>query len=716
MVLHRLIHALSATALISTATPAVAQTTGTNTQAPPATERITLPEVTVTAQKEPAKAQDLPVSLTAITSDVITRAGISFISDAALMAPNTVFTEFTARKLSNARFRGIGSSPANPAITTYMDGVPVLHANASSFELLDVDQIEFVRGPQSALFGRNTLGGLVNISSTRPNLTRWTGRLQAPLGDNGTREVRGTISGPLSQTVALSLAAGRAERDGFTTNALTGNLLDSREGTFGKAQLMWTPNGQWESRLIVSGERSRDGDYALSDLAGLRQNPFTTMRDYEGYQNRDIRSATFITRFEGDKASVTSTTGYLRWETVDATDLDYTPLDLVRRKNDEEAAQFTQEVRVASTPGSNLTLSPSATLSWQIGAVMFSQNYDTDAVNTFAPFLLSPFLGFPITQHSPQGSIDDRGFGGFAQATIDFSNRVQFAVGARADRETKEAMLSTFYDPQIAPPTPVNQKVTYTNVSPNASVTVMATADSILYATAGRGYKAGGFNPTAPPGSEAYGEELTWTFEAGSKNTFAGGRLQLNAALFYIDWSDLQLNLPIPQAPGAFYIANVGGATSRGAELELLARAAPGVDVFGSLGLTRARFGAGSMSNGADVEDKDLPFTPDVTASAGVQFTRAINATVSAFGRAEVVRHGTFFYDDANSASQEAYTLANFRAGVDVKGVTIEGWIRNAFDTRYIPVAFAYGNFAPSGFVGEMGRPRTLGVTLGIGF
>ena len=82
----------------------------------------------------------------------------------------------------------------------------------------------------------------------------------------------------------------------------------------------------------------------------------------------------------------------------------------------------------------------------------------------------------------------------------------------------------------------------------------------------------------------------------------------------------------------------------------------------------------------------------------------------------DLVRYGAFDYDDANLAGQAAYSLANFRAGVDVRGVTIEGWVKNAFDTRYIPTAFAYGNFAPSGYVGESGRPRTLGITIGVGF
>ena len=341
--------ALSAIAVL----PAAAQTTGTaTTQNPPV---VTLPEVTVTAQKEPAKAQELPVSLTAVTTESLVRAGVSIVSDAALMAPNSIFTEFTARKLSNARFRGLGSSPANPAITTFVDGVPVLNANASSMELIDVAQIEFVRGPQSALFGRNTLGGLVNISSARPSMNAWTGRVMAPLGDNGVREIRGSISGPLTSTLGLSMAIGHGERDGFTTNSITGNTIDDRKGTFGKAQLLWTPNAQWETRLIVSGERSRDGDYALSDLAGLRQNPFTVARDFEGYQNRDLASATLLARYEGARVSVTSTSGFLRWETRDVTDLDYTPLSLVTRDNTEEARQFSQEVRLASSASAPVT-------------------------------------------------------------------------------------------------------------------------------------------------------------------------------------------------------------------------------------------------------------------------------------------------------------------------------------------------------------------------
>src|SRR5688572_2202249 len=676
-------------------------------------DRIVLPDVTVVAQKEPAKAQTLPVSVTAITAEMLERAGVRIISDAGVNAPNVVFTEFTARKLSNARFRGVGASSANPSVTTFLDGVPQLNGNTSSVELIDVDQIEFVRGPQSSLWGRNTLGGLVNVLSARPSLSAWTGRVVAPFGNFGSREVRASASGPLASTVGLSLAIGHGERDGFTTNSVTGRSVDDRKATFGKAQLLWAPSHRWETRLILSGERSRDGDYALHDLASLRTNPFTVARDFEGSQDRDVATGTLLVKRVGERFSASSTTGLVRWKTVDLTDLDYSPMSFITRENTEEATQFTQEFRLASAP---VRLSNSASITWQIGVFGFTQDYEQDAVNSFSPFVLSQFLPFPIRQHTPKGTIDDFGISAFGHTTLSFDNRFDLSLGARADRERKTADLRTFFDPAIAPEATVDAERKWTNVSPSASLAYRMSDSHMIYASGSRGFKAGGFNPASPPGASIYDEEHTWNAEGGLKTTWANGRVRANAALFYIDWTDLQLNLPIPGGGGQFYIANVGGATSRGLEVEVAARATEGVDVFGSFGYTRARFSDGSVSSGADVSDKTVPFTPDYTGSLGIQFSRNVRQDVLAFGRAELVSRGSFQYDDANTQGQDAYTLMNLRAGVEIRKVAIEGWIRNAFNTHYIPTAFAYPGLAPSGFIGESGAPRTFGISVGVRF
>ncbi|HEY7186734.1 MAG TPA: TonB-dependent receptor plug domain-containing protein, partial [Vicinamibacterales bacterium] len=341
-----------------------------------------LPPLTVTAQKEPADAQTLPVSLTGVSQGVLRDAGVEIVSDAGIYAPNAQFTEFTARKLSNVRFRGIGASPANPAVTTYFDGVPQLNANSANIDLMDVSQVEFVRGPQSALFGRNALGGLINVTTARPSLSGWSGSLSVPFANASSRELRGSIGGPVVDgKLAVAGAIQYGTRDGFTTNDLTGHDIDSREAFSAKGQLLWTPSHAWETRVIVTGERARDGDYALSDLGGLRANPFHTARDYEGFTHRDIFGTTVINRHEGSKLSLSSTTGFLKWKTEDSTDLDYTPLPLLRRNNAEESFQFTEEVRVASAPNAPVNLSKSIPLRWQAGVFVFTQNYDQDAVN-----------------------------------------------------------------------------------------------------------------------------------------------------------------------------------------------------------------------------------------------------------------------------------------------------------------------------------------------
>jgi iron complex outermembrane receptor protein len=684
-------------------------------QAPVGT--IQLPTVVVTAQKEPADPQRLPVSVTAVPRETLINAGVTVPREAAIYAPNVYFTDFTARKLSNPRVRGIGSSPANPAITTYFDGVPQLNSNTSSLELIDVDQVEFVRGPQSALFGRNTLGGVINITSARPSLSEWTGAFGIPVASHDTRHVTGTFSGPLSAGrvgVSGSILYGR--REGYTRNAITGNDVDYREGLLGKAQLLWTPSSVWETRLIVTGERARDGDYALSDLGGLRRNPFVVARDFEGHTDRNIMGTTILTRRAGSRINLSTTTGFVNWKTVDATDLDYTPLPLIRRENAEDSFQFTQEVRVASA--ANAPVGPSGLpLRWQAGAFVFTQNYEQDAVNTLAPFLLSPFIPFSVAQHAPQSALDDLGVGLYGQVTATIAERLDLSAGARLDHEQKDATLSTFFTPAIAPVRTVTADESFSNVSPQLSAAVRVHPDRMLYASVGSGFKAGGFNPASPAGSEAYREEQTWNVEGGVKTAWANGRVTANAAVFRINWDDLQLNLPDPAVPGQFYIANVGAAASNGAEFELNARAYPGVDLFTALGFTNAEFKAGSVSSGVNVAGNEIPNTPAHTATLGMQISRALRADATVYGRAETTFYGAFKYDDLNLAEQEAYSLANFRAGVRSRYITAEVWVRNAFDTRYIPVAFAFDpRLAPSGFLGEMGAPRTFGFSGGVAF
>ncbi len=685
---------------------AFAQTT------PPA---LILPTVVVTAEREATDIMNVPASVTAVPSKTITDSGLMNITDAVIFAPNSVFTEFSARKVSNARFRGIGSSPANPGITTYIDGVPQLNANSSNIELLAVDQIEFVRGPQSPLFGRNTIGGIVNVTSARPSMSAWTGSASVPFGNAGLIDARGQVSGPIGSKAAIGFAGGIQQRDGYTTNAITGNDLDYRDGTFTKLQFMALPNANWETRLIYAHERNRDGDYALGDLDAIIATPHRVARDFEGYTDRNIDNLTFNLRGTGQNFAIEATTGFIKWNTEDATDLDYTPLPLATRTNDEDDRQFTQEVRIASPENAPLQFGNGLLLKWQAGVDYFNQAYEQLAVNTLSAGVLSPQIPFPVRMTSPEADIESAGIGLFGRGTVTIDERLDVTAGLRYDHESSDAVLRTYLDPAVAPENVVTAEQSFNDVSPQFSVGYRATPEHNIYASAARGYKAGGYNPAALPGSEAYGEEHAWHIEGGWKASLAGGKVAASAALFFIDWDDLQLNVPNAFVPGQFYIANVGGAKSNGIEFDVTARPLQQLDVFGSFGYTNASFGDGTMSMGADVSGNDLPFTPDYTALLGAQWSQPITSTINGFVRGEAAFTGGFAYDESNARGQDGYSIVNFRAGARHKYLVGEVWLRNAFETRYVPIAIPY-QFAQSGYIGESGRPRTFGLSLGVTF
>ena len=694
-------------------------TVGALAQQPPQDQeqiRLRLPTITVTAEKVPEDAQKTPVSLTAVPHETLENSVPRSVSDASELAPNTWFNEFSARKLSNPRFRGVGSSPNNPGVTTYIDGVPQLNANSSSLELADIEQVEFVRGPQSALYGRNNVGGLVNISSVRPSLGRWTGSLISPFGNFGAADLRGSISGPvLENRAAISAAIGYASRDGYTVNDITGNDLDSRSAFFSKSQFLFTPDAKWEARAIVTTERARDGDYALNDIGALRANPYHAARNYEGWTHRDIVAPTVLVRRAGSKVDLTSTTGFVWWTTDDSTDLDYTPLPLVQRNNHEEDLQFTQEVRVSSARSAPMEMG-NASLAWQAGLFLFTQGYNQDAVNWYSPFVLSQFINFGVQQHSPQAALDDWGVGGYGRGTFTFKNNFDVAVGVRVDHENKQALLSTFFAPPIAPTVTTDEEDSFNDVSPQFTVAYRSPKGPMLYFTAVKGFKAGGFNPVALPGSEAYGVETSWNYEGGVKTTLVNDRVTLNGDFFFIQWDDMQVNVPNPFVPGQFYITNSGNSSSKGVEVELNARVFAGCDFFAGTGYTNARFDDGTFASGVAVGGNRISNAPLYTADFGGQYSAALNTKATLFARAEIVLRGDYFYDDANTEAQDAYAISNFRGGVRGKYLFGEMWIRNAFDTHYIPTAFPYAGLAPSGFVGEMGAPRTFGARVGVTF
>jgi iron complex outermembrane recepter protein len=709
-----LIASIAGVMLISSA--ALAQ----SSQPAPATAQIDQPAVSMEVNGEPKELQQLPMSVTGVPESTVSDADINTIGDVESLTPNTFFSRFTTRRLDTARFRGIGSSPMNPGIMTYIDGVPQLNASSAGIQLMDIDQMEFIRGPQTGLFGRNSLGGLISTTSRRPSTTEWKGSVIAPLSSYSGFGGRLSASGPLTDSLSLGLTFGQEQRHGFTVNDVTGHDLDFRKAMYGKAHFMWAPGNEWEAHLILSGERDRDGDNALTDLSVLRVTPFHVSRDFEGFSQRDIVSGTLLTRHQGTY-NFETITGFVHWRGNDATDIDVSARPRFTRDDVQKDLQLSQEIRLGSG-SSSFQLADNVRLKWQTGLFVYAQNYDQDTGTIFQPFLFSPSVSAITTEHLPLSNLDDRGVGVYGQTTATFGEDFDVTFGMRLDRDDKKANIQTTFDPVgVGIPKTFTGKQSFTHKSPQFAVSYKFEDGKMIYGSFGQGYKAGGFNGAAPIGNEAYAEEQAWHFETGLKMVAVDGKLTANTSVFYIDWSAMQFDQVNPNTWAQFYTSNVGPARAEGVEFDLNARPHQKVDIFGAVGLTRARFGDGSTTtdtnNNNGLDGKIIPNTPGLTMSGGAQLSQPVSSGVTLYGRGEIWLNSGFEYNETNTQRQTQFSLVNYRIGLKHQRMFGEAWVKNALDTRYIPVAFAYQNaLAGSGFVGEVGAPRTYGIRIGYNF
>ncbi|MGH8456074.1 MAG: TonB-dependent receptor [Stenotrophobium sp.] len=717
--------------------PAFAQAYGTADSANPAS----LPYVTVSAEKVPENAQLAPVSVTAVTAAEMKDRGVVSVRDAALYAPNANLVEYTARAISIAEFRGVGGSPTNPGVTTYIDGVPQLNADTSSVELFDTEQMEFVRGSQGTLYGRNTLGGVINIRSRAPGLVP-RASIEQGFGNYQQRDIHLSLSGPLTEgdELAGSLAGGISARDGYTINDFTGRDLDSRAAMFGRAQLLFRLSEHWDARLIAGGEDAHDGDFALGDLDALRARPHHVDHDFTGYTRRAISDVTGQVHFYGDRFDFSSVTGAQGYRAFETTDLDVSPQNELTRQNHRKALQLTQEFGFNSSEDAPLRLTDNLALRWQTGLFLFRQNNNQQVTNFInsaflvenggsflgVPFSVpqAPFIPLPLNTPPAQdrlfADLRDRGAGLYGQGTFE-SGGWSLALGLRYDYEHKEVGL---YSPTVQPgpggtvvplgmPSTVNDARNYAAVSPRGSLGYKLNEQVFLYASIARGYRAGGFNPQSPSGEITFEPEHSTAYETGIKTQWLDERLVANLAVFRIDLKDLQLNIPFG-SPGQFYIANAGTARNQGVELELRARPLRQWDVFAALGTLNARFGAGSMNMGNEVSGHNIPLAEPLTMNLGSEYRIALGSGTSAHLRVEFQRLGGYFYTADNTVSQSPYELLNLRSGVGGTRWSVEVWLRNALNRDYIPLAIPFTGITPSGYVGESAPPRTFGVNLSI--
>jgi iron complex outermembrane receptor protein len=677
-----------------------------------------LDEVVVTAQKKQELPGRVPFSVTALSSREVTDYRLWNSKDITAIVPN-LYSADPGDGRNATGIRGIATTSYNPAVATYIDGVNQFSLDSYIFQLLDIERIEVLRGPQGTLYGRNAMGGVINIITKQPS-NLFSSFAEISVGNYGRQRYSVGFRAPLVKDKLFIGAAGIYDgRNGYYHNAFTNSSYEDQHSFTGNYYLRWLPAKYWDVTLNVKHVANRNhGPFPLvatdpfAEPFVLSQNAVTKMID--NTVNNSLSVA-----YKAPGFIFTSQTAFqqnYRYYTTPI-DGDFSPLDAITIINNygggwNKTKTWTQEFKFASPAGGT---SP---WSWTAGAYLFHNDAPVKQATHYGRDAAA--LGSPDSNFSTINTTrsTNKGLAFYGQASYALTTGLELTAGLRYDYEQQRENVLGEYQPDGAPlivTTPdTSGKTAFHAWSPKLALNYLVSGSETVYATYSRGFRTGGLtqlssDPAQPP-LYAYRPEYSNNFELGWKARLLQNRLRVNLSAFYSTIRDAQV--PTLVLPDAITVTkNAGRLNSKGVEAELAATPLKGLEVNYNFGYTHARYSELKLSqNGAivDLAGKHQVFTPELTSMLAAQYSYPL-------GRLELVARGEWRYlgdtwfDLANTIKQPGYSLFNMSAGVKMKNISVLFWERNLTNKRYISYAYDFG-------AAHLGDPRTYGVTVGLSF
>ncbi|GAB7531684.1 TonB-dependent receptor [Pseudomonas sp. 3A(2025)] len=726
-----------------------------------------LKTVTVTARRREESAQNVPTPISVISGEALESQRVYRIQDLQQLTPSLNVAYMHARQ-SSVSIRGLGNNPASDglegSVGLYIDNVYLGRPGMAVFDLMDIEQLEVLRGPQGTLFGKNTTAGVINIGTRAPTFTPER-TIETSVGEDGFFQTKGTISGPLTDELAGRFSAYRSRSDGDLKNEYDGHDLNggSREGFRG--QLLFKPNEDFSLRFI--------GDYnEESSSAGTRA-LLSTGPTINGVNRYEARAAAAgATLVDGSKRKVNldatqRVTVHQGGASVEAnwklpSDFTLTSVSSYRwwnfsPRNDDglnvpasynggvsvQDKQWSQEVRLASPTG--------GAFDYVLGAYYYGSDLDNSNIASNGP-LADVWNGTATgalanVSSVAKGHIETNSFALFAQGTWHLTPKLDFTAGVRGTYEEKSAWVNRLAPTGGATVTgaalaarnarygvydsgDLNQ---YT-ASPSGllNLSYRFTDDVLGYATLSHGEKSGGVNltvgtaPTAGADSLLIGTERANNLELGVKSTLWDNRLQLNGNLFWSKVNGYQTTA-YDDANRVQYLTNAGSVRSRGLELEATVVPVRGLTVNVN----------GSYNDVRYLSYKDAPCPPEVSYQPGApascdlsghqvvgasKWIGNVNGEYKWGWDNGLEQYVTASYayrskavgavEDSAYAQIAGYGVSNFSTGL--RGDLGQGqwdvslWVKNAFDKTYATSLWSEPN---GGYSGLLGAQRTMGVT-----
>jgi iron complex outermembrane receptor protein len=682
---------------------------------------VHLDEVMVSAQKREEMLQQLPFSISALSSRKVEDYRLWDTKSITAIVPS-LYSSNPGEDRNVTSIRGITSTSYDPAVATYIDGVNQFNLDTYIPQLFDVERIEVLRGPQGTLYGRNAMGGVINIITKKPGNTA-NGFASVSIGNYGRQRYNIGLRGPV---IKGKLFAGAAllydKRDGYYINEFNNTDFDKQHALTGNYFLSYVASTRLSFTLNVKHHNNRNNgpftlvngvDEALANPFKLNQNATSKMID-------NTFNASWSANYTGRKVNIT---GQVAWQKNHRhytlpLDGDFSPIDGVTLINNygskwNNVEVLTEELRVSS-PAS--TTSP---WKWTAGIYLFQQDVPTKVNTHFgedAGMLGSPDKNFGLI-NTTTGK--NNGAAVYGQATYSITEKLDITAGIRYDHERKKQSVKGEY--QMDPnPNPVFEtrpdttaSANFNAFSPKLSLAYQFSSVTNGYASYSRGFRTGGFtqlssDPSQPP-LFPYKPEYSDNYEVGLKNNFLNNRLRANFSFFYTLVSDAQV--PTLVLPDAITVTrNAGKLDAKGVELELSSIPARGLEIDYNFGYIDAKYKTLKLSQNGSEQDFDgnrQVFTPNTTSSLAAQYSYGLKGKqdMKLVVRGEWMAIGKHYFDLANTISQSSYSLFNTRFGLTARNFEILGWVRNIADEKFISYAYDFGAV-------HLGDPRTYGVTL----
>jgi len=647
---------------------------------------VTLDVVKVTAEKIEQDVQKIPASITVYTDQQVADYGITETSRLFQLTPNIHLVKSGPKAAlgNSGSMRGISfMHGTSPSFGFYVDDVSYSNSDVLLF---DVERIEVLKGPQGTLYGRNAEAGVVNVVTKKPG-PEWETRLEAGYGSHAERTFTGALGGALVEDVLSMRLAGRYQAsDGYFKNVFKGNDDANRNEDFdGRLSFDWRPDSVWRVQWNVEGQDYADSYAEFAPLSWIKSNPHKVSLDYDGLARKQGYGTSLRAERDLGGMKLVSISAVRDESTRIAQDGDFTFADIAYKYVKKNVQLVSEEARLVSdAPGP---------FQWLAGVYGF---HEDEKLSTWMDRHAAPLGSF-----LQRGDTETTGVALFGQGRYTFWDRLTVTLGLRYDHEQKDYDYEWRGGAFMAIADRAGDSAKGFNAwLPKLAVDYRLTDNLLPYASVSRGFKSGGFNIKADPGTP-YDAEYTWNYETGLKTEWFDKRLQANLAAFLIKWSDQQVE--IPSYPN-FTIVNAASSTSKGLELELKARPLAGLELSGGFGYTFSTFDRFTNA-GIDYSGKRNIYVPGYTAFAGATY-RLANGV---FLGADYKRTGKQYLDLANTQTQGDYQTVDAKLGYEAEKYDVSLWAKNIFNAQYVTRAFQSGN----AWYGRAGDPFTCGVSAG---